>query len=261
MRLPLPPVPYAGKKQRKYTPWTLFLAPVFLVAALMARCYGGAQFAVLSFFALCFLSVLYGAICLLCRHSRWSGQARVARQVVDIVVLLFLLSFIAVEGLILSGAHSDPDAPADCVLVLGAGLHGETPSLTLASRLDAALRYLNRYPDVPVVVSGGQGPGESISEAEAMYRWLAGRGIDPDRIIREDRSTNTTQNVQNSIPLMPERTRTVAVVTNEFHLFRARRLLRASGLTPIAVSAPTPLWYLKPTYYFREFFSVIFMGV
>jgi len=234
------------------------LTPVTVIAALIAGRFPGAQFAVPAFWGLAGLSALYGFICLMCRHVRWGRPARVARQIIHTMLALWLLSFVLVITLVMDGAHSDPDGPVDCVLVLGAGLVGETPAHPLASRLDAAVAYLNRHPDTPVVVSGGQGPGESIPEAEAMYRHLVDHGIDPARITQENRSASTAQNVAFSLPLMPEGTARVAVVSNEFHLYRARALLRRAGVEPLAVSAPTPLWYLKPTYYFREYFSVVF---
>lgn len=259
MKLPARQPPYTGRPSKKYTPWTLFLAPPLILAALIASTYPGARFSVIAFFCLAGLALLYGGICALCRHSDMGGPARAVRQVFHLLLALWLLSFIVVELLIVSGARGDPDGPADCVLVLGAGLRGEDPSFTLAVRLDAAIEYLRRWPDTPAVVSGGQGAGESVSEAEAMRRYLIQRGIEPARVIREDRSTNTEENVAYSLPLMPEGTRRVAVVSNEFHLYRARALLRRAGAEPLAVWAPTPLWYLKPGYYFREYFSVVFM--
>ena len=259
MKLYAKPNSYSGGREAKYPQWALLLVPVFMVAALFAGRYPGAQFAVWTCWGLAGLSLVYGFICLLCRHARWGSLARTVRQIIHGLLALFVISFIAIESLILTGARSDPEAAVDCVLVLGAGLRGETPSIALAVRLDRAAAYLERYPDVPVVVSGGQGPGEAIAEAEAMYRYLTARGVDPERIIRESRSSNTSENVALSVPLMPEGTTRVAVVSNEFHLYRARALLRRAGMQPLALSAPTPLWYLKPVYYFREYFSVIFM--
>ena len=66
--------------------------------------------------------------------------------------------------------------------------------LTLARRLDAALAYLEENPKAYVVVSGGQGAGEDISEAEAMRRYLAARGIEESRILMEDKSMSTLEN-------------------------------------------------------------------
>jgi uncharacterized SAM-binding protein YcdF (DUF218 family) len=224
----------------------LLVTPFMGFAAVIGFCGAGAL-------------LVYGIVSLLCRHPRWGRRARGARWVLRGLAALWFCSFLAVEGLILHGAAGDPAEPADCVLVLGAGLNGETPSLALAIRLDVAADYLNRYPDTPVVVSGGQGSGESVSEAEAMARYLADRGIDGARIIQEARSTSTAENFAYSIPLMPPGTRRVAVVSNEFHLFRARILARRAGLVPVALSAVTPRWYLKPQYYVREYFSVLFM--
>jgi uncharacterized SAM-binding protein YcdF (DUF218 family) len=221
--------------------------------------YSYMEFGVRVAVALTVAFTLYGALCLLCRHPALGGAARIVRHTVHVLFILWVVSFVVVEGLILGGAHSDPEESADCVLVLGAGLNGTYPSYALMARLNKAISYLRQYPDAPVVVSGGQGEGESITEAEAMYRYLTRYGIDAERIRQEDQAVNTDENIKFSIPLMPDGTTSVAVVSNEFHLFRARALLRRSGMTPLALSADTPLWYLKLIYHIREYFSVVYL--
>ncbi len=153
--------------------------------------------------------------------------------------------------------------PVDAVIVLGAGVNGEEPSAALWSRIRAAADYLEGRPDIPVVLSGGRGPGEDISEAEAMRRalWKDG-GEGNGRYLLEERSTNTAQNFAYSKALLEEYgldtgTATVAVVTNDFHCFRAHMIAQRQGLETIDVPAELPWWWLTANYYLREAFAVV----
>ena len=123
--------------------------------------------------------------------------------------------------------------------------------------------YLEGRPDIPVVLSGGRGPGEDISEAEAMRRalWKDG-GEGNGRYLLEERSTNTAQNFAYSKALLEEYgldtgTATVAVVTNDFHCFRAHIIAQRQGLETIDVPAELPWWWLTANYYLREAFAVV----
>ncbi len=83
----------------------------------------------------------------------------------------------------------------DYAVILGAKVNGEIPSLSLQFRLDAALEYAIQYPHVYLILSGGQGPGEHISESEAMKRFLVKNGIQEERLLIEDLSTSTYENL------------------------------------------------------------------
>ena len=84
------------------------------------------------------------------------------------------------------------------MVILGCQVRQDGPSVLLRDRLDEALDYLEDHPDMTVVVSGGQGDDEHVSEAQAMYDYLVEHGADGDQIIREDQSRNTWQNVNNT---------------------------------------------------------------
>ncbi|MBR0509176.1 MAG: YdcF family protein [Clostridia bacterium] len=165
---------------------------------------------------------------------------------------------------IISAARNAPPAGADGdMVVLGALVRpGPVPSKTLRSRIDAAEKYLNENPDCLCVLSGGQGPDEEISEAECMYRELTARGVSPDRLLIEDRSTSTEENLAFSAKLLRERGRgkTVFIVTSEYHQYRAKLLARKEGLTACAVSARTSLNIL-PTYVLREILGIVYTKV
>ncbi len=209
---------------------------------------------------LCFLGVL--ACLILLTLSRWGSRRRgwkILLRIAQIGLAALVLGLSAVEVWVIRTGHRDESAqPADAVIVLGAGVNGTTPSVALQTRIDAAERYLKAHPDIPAVLSGGQGPGEDISEARAMYDALTDRGIDPERLILEEQSANTRQNLQNSLALLPDDYhKTVAIVTNDFHMGRVRLLLNAAGPGRV-VQVPAKLpWWLSVNYYLRESFAVV----
>ena len=129
--------------------------------------------------------------------------------------------FLLVQVSILIAASKTPPAGLDSLIILGAKVNGTQPSGALNERISSAARYLNDNPDTFCIASGGQGPDEGISEAECIRRGLTELGISEDRILLEDLSTDTSTNFTNSFRLLPESTRTVGVVTNDFHVLRA----------------------------------------
>ena len=183
------------------------------------------------------------------------------RQVVISLSLMGLFSFLVIEGGIISNSSPDPVVEVDYLIILGAGLNGEQLSWTLWERMQKGLDYLEENPKAKVVLSGGQGPGENISEAEGMRRFLVGQGIADERILKEDQSTSTMENFRYSKAILVRQagfqdSERVAVITNDFHLFRSKILARRNGLIPVGISSPTP-WYLVPNVYLREYFAVV----
>lgn len=172
-----------------------------------------------------------------------------------------LVSFIIVEGLIIRYAVRDGDAErADYLMILGGGLKGEALSKSLEKRMEVGLEYLEKYPGTPVIVSGGQGRGEDITEAEAMKRYLVEHGIAADTVITEDRSTSTYENFKFTREVLGEAAAgdntSFAVVTSDFHMFRSKLLAKRQGFIMYEVPAPTP-WYVAPNCYVREYFAVV----
>ena len=123
--------------------------------------------------------------------------------------------------------------------MLGCQVEREGPSLMLARRLEAALRYLEAHPDAPVVVSGGYEERAGTSEAAVMAGWLSGRGIDPARIRLEDRSHSTEENLAFSAEIIEREglPRALAVATDGFHQYRAAIYAEKNGLTAAALPA------------------------
>lgn len=165
--------------------------------------------------------------------------------------------FAFVEICIFSCYPSNAPEGVDYVIVLGAGVRGETPSLILSARIDAAYNYLSDNPDTTCIATGGQGAGENISEADCIKRELMARGIDESRILTEDQSTDTSENLKYSQNLIADKNVSVAIVSSNFHVFRGKALARRCGFENVyGISAPIPLGLL-PHYMVREFASVV----
>ena len=192
--------------------------------------------------------------------ERYSQLAAVLRRCYVVCLTLGLAGFLTFQGLILSAAHTE-EADVDALIVLGAGLRNGAPSLVLRTRLNAAIAYHEKQGDIPIIVSGGLGEGETVTEAEAMFRYLSTRGVDESMIWRENASTNTQENLAFSLALMEDNgldieTARVAVVSNEFHLYRAKLIAGKAGLDAVGVAAATPGVYLRVLYSFREAFAL-----
>ena len=136
-----------------------------------------------------------------------------------IAIVLFIL-LITVECVILSGFTYKAEDGLDYIIVLGAQVRDDGPSVVLKYRLDQACKYLSDNKETVCVVSGGKGSNKPCTEAEAMEEYLVGKGIDPSRIIREDKSHNTLENMKFSKELIHDRSASAGIVTNNFHVFR-----------------------------------------
>ena len=185
--------------------------------------------------------------CAVCKWVSTLGRA---------LFLLFLASFVCIEGLIWAGAQPDEAAyDADYVLVLGARCYGNSPSASLRSRLDTALGLMDGS-DAQIILCGGQGSDEIAPESHIMYDYLVEQGADPDRLLIEDASRNTIQNIANAKAMLPAGAST-AVVTNGFHLARAKRLMERAGLDPVGLPAPTPYLTMRTVCCLREYCSTL----
>ncbi len=171
------------------------------------------------------------------------------------LVSVLLIGFLCVR--IVGAFSAKPPKKLDCVLVLGTQVYANGPSTLLAWRLDTAAAYLKENPETLCIVSGGQGYNEPCAEAEVMYTYLVEHGISGNRILRETRSKNTTENIRFSKELLPEGYETIGIVTNDFHVYRAVKLAEAGGLHGVyGVSAPSVASFL-PNNMFRECLALI----
>lgn len=246
--------------------WKILIAAGLIWAAgfaLAATLPTGAGFLMLTLALLGLAAAGWGVLLIPYKNERARRFCRGLRRVCLALAALALISAVVVEALIFSGVSPQPNEDAPCIIVLGAGLYGERPSASLVSRLQAAESYLSAHPDAVAVVTGGKGPGESITEAEAMKRWLTARGVAPERVYMEDRATDTQENMEFSAELLRglglEKS-PVVVVTNTFHMYRSLILAREAGLEASGLAAPVPRIGLVPlSCYVREYFCVVYM--
>lgn len=183
-------------------------------------------------------------------------------------VLLVLMSFglgigviaAVITGVIIVRTWNMPAVACDYVVVLGAGVNGTVPSMSLRDRLNAAYDYLMAYPNAVCVVSGGQGDGEDITEALCMFNDLTARGIDPERVWMEEQATNTLENIRFSLDLIEEKTGTrpneIGLVSSEYHLYRAGLFARKENVISYGIPARTSWVALRMNYFLREIIAV-----
>lgn len=231
----------------------VFLAPVFTNILNTGNIAGMAVC-----LALLAVTVLWDRLAALIRVSPVLRKISVFAAVMA-AALVILAAVISV--FMIKAANSPPKGECT-VIVLGCKVRGETPSLMLYYRAMAAYKYLEANPGAVCIASGGQGADELISEAECIRRILVENGIDGGRIILEDKSTNTDENIRFSLQKMEEYgiTGSAALATNEFHQLRAHMIAEKYGLESFSLSSRTTL-YLLPTYWLREWLGVCYQFV
>jgi Uncharacterized conserved protein len=174
-----------------------------------------------------------------------------------IIAFIGVSIFAMIEGTIIRYANMKPDRNADYVIVLGAQVRGTNITKSLKKRLDTAADYLDQNPNATAIVSGGKGPGELISEAEAMRQYLLKKGIPHSQVIMEDQSTNTRENIFYSKKLMKGNDNTIVIVSNGFHIYRAVCIAKKQNIGQVeALAAPTDN-ILRVSYYVREVLAVM----
>ena len=162
--------------------------------------------------------------------------------------------FLVCGTLMLRAQHSAEDVDADAVIVLGAAVHGDRVTWVLENRLLAAKTFLDSHPDAICIVTGGQGPGESVSEGSAMKKFLMERGVDESRIYAEEQAANTIENFRFSKIILDEvlgEDAALAYVTTDFHVYRAGRVAAAQGIDAVGIAAQD-VWYLRLNNFLRE---------
>lgn len=177
--------------------------------------------------------------------------------IVRAVSAVLIAAFILVEAFVLTGFYSECPANVDYVIVLGA----KTGSVTIEARIDAAAEYLNANPETMAIVTGGQGPDEEMAEGEYMRLGLMKRGIAAERIITETRSTSTYENFKFSSQLISDTGASVAVVSNNYHIFRAKAIARKYFSGDIYALPMNSNIISLPHYMLREFFTVVVDGL
>lgn len=170
-------------------------------------------------------------------------------------VIFGAMGYIAMQGT--DSELTKTDAP-EFVVVLGAQVQGQEPSLTLKKRLDRTLAFLQEHPQATVIVSGGQGADEQTTEAAVMARYLTEHGAQPAHIVQESRAANTRENLLFSAQLAAQRgidISRVLIVTSDFHMCRAKYIAGTLGMEAYGLASDTWPWVLKLNYTLREVFA------
>ncbi len=179
---------------------------------------------------------------------------------VGVAFVVVLMSFVYIYG-----KNDNADYTEDAVIVLGAGIHGESLSITLRNRLDVAVEYYKNNPDCVIVVSGGQGPQEDITEALAMKRYLLEKDIPFEIVFEEGRSTSTAENFRFSKEILDSyfynKQYSVAFVTDDFHIYRAEKTAENEGINQTAHCHSVGVFYTFLPNGFRECLAVMYEWV
>ncbi len=221
-----------------------YLTPIFRGVLHIGMLYPSAILLLLSF------CLFYPAPFLALWHSKWKALA----VILCVGVGLASVGTIAVNAVMFCYNRFSSLPQNGTVILLGCQVKGETPSLMLQKRMDKAIEYLKENPAANCVLSGGQGPGERISEAQAMFNYMTKKGIESDRLFLEDQSKNTDENIRFSMELMQKQQLPddqIVIATDGFHELRAGLIAKKQGVDTSPYGCQTPLW-LAPGYWARE---------
>ena len=192
--------------------------------------------------------------------SRFPKATVLLRRIFTICLCLGLLLAGITEAIIIGASFGSPEAHCDYMVVLGAKVRTSGPSVSLWDRIYAARDYLQAHPEVIAVVSGGQGPDEPMSEAQAMYEKLVALGIDPERIWIENQATSTWANLNYALDLIEEKTgtrpNTLGVVSSEYHMYRAGLQAKDCGVEFVGIPAKTSRLSQAINHFMREIAGV-----
>ena len=182
--------------------------------------------------------------------------AKYATRIFTVILVIGALVVGTTEAIVIKYSFGNPKETVDYIVVLGAKVNADGPSVSLWDRICAAYTYLEEHPDVTAIVSGGRGTDEPITEAECMFRELVELGIDPKRIWIEDEATSTWENMHFTLDLIEEKTgqrpTKLGVLSSEYHLFRASLFARACDVEFVGIPARTSRAAQAINHFMRE---------
>ena len=190
-----------------------------------------------------------------------SKKMKISKFILKMIVGLFIISFLSTELLIFRAINYDVNTDFDYAIILGAGTVGDKPSLTLKRRLDKALECLSSNDNLKVIVAGGKGKGKDFAESFVMKKYLIDNGIDERRIIEENKSTTTNENIKNSKNILENispTTNKICIITSDFHSFRAK-ILGGKYFKEVSVFSAESPTLVKINYAIREYLATIKM--
>lgn len=193
--------------------------------------------------------------------SRYAKRtAKVLRLIFSVIIGLGMLTAATTGFYIAASSGGSIEEPCDYLVVLGCAVNTDKPSQMLSYRIDATYDYLRSHPNTICIVSGGLGQGDSITEAQCVYNELTARGIKGDRIWLEEQATSTLETFTNVKALLQEKTggipENIAVLSSEFHLYRAELMGKDLGMPVKSIAAKTERIGLLGNYFIREILAV-----
>ena len=238
----------------------ILIAAFSVIYALICLAYGGIKLTFLWFWP-CVTAFCLIRIWMLLSELRKKERHNIPKAIrwaYYIVFAVCLAFFIFIESRII-GAMTAPDTPnLQYVIVLGAGLRGKVPKNPLKTRIQKAAEYANANPDAKIIASGGQGVDEEISEAECIRQWLTQQYyIAEDRIILEEASTDTEENLKYCLEIIKDPKSPVGIISNGFHEYRAMMIADHTGYKNAHPIPSKTLFPVGPHYTVREFFGVV----
>lgn len=232
----------------------LAMIPLALLAVFFRFFMAGYSFTVLVCCCVMAVLLVYNVLDLL--RGKYPKQTKVVRRLFTILLCIGLLVAAVTEFFIIRASFGEPGEQVEYLVVLGAKVRPDGPSVSLMDRIKAAYSYLTEHPEVIAVVSGGKGDDEHISEALCMYQELTAMGIDPDRIWMEDRATSTWENLRFTLDLIEEKTGErpdhLGIISSEYHLFRASLFADRIGIGSTLIPARTSRFSQLVNHLMRE---------
>lgn len=203
------------------------------------------------------LAVIFGAAAFGVHVGIFAKIPAAGQHLLEGLILAAAAGAVILLGRILTQFRAKAPENLDVLVVLGAQIRPDGPCRALNYRLDTAAAYLKAHPQTRCVVSGGKGDNEPESEAAAMARVLIQKGIAPERIALEDRSTSTVENLRFSAEVIGSLNQRVGIATNNFHVYRSLKLAKKAGYTEVfGLAAPSTALYL-PNNVLREIFGLV----
>ena len=232
----------------------LAIIPLVLMIIFFTFFMAGYSFTVLVCCGLIGIILFYNLMYLL--QQKNPGKARSLKRMFTTILCIGLVLVGITEFFIIRASFGEPKESCDYAVVLGAKVRESGPSASLWDRIYGAQNYLEAHPNVIAIVSGGQGPDEPMTEAQAMYEKLVELGIDPDRLWLEDKATSTWENLNFSLDLIEEKTgvrpEKIGIVSSEYHLFRASLFADACNVDSVLIPAQTSRLSQKINHFMRE---------
>ena len=235
-----------------------FIGIISVVYSIIIAAYSGIRTSFLWFWP--FLGICCFAYAQFLRLAALHAQEKNRRFLPPLLTALFWFAFLCLfltECFLLHASEKEPAQDASHLIILGAQVRGDTPSLSLQARIDTAAEFLLAHPEVTAICSGGQGTGENKSEAAAIRDGLLSAGISADRILLEEASTNTVENLRFCQPLLPSPDTPAMIVTNDFHCLRAGLIAKKCGYANSSTLAARQFLLTTPHYFVREFFALL----